>query len=180
MTSYKDKINSLLIRMNMVEQRVLLDESVILGLKSRIEELTAEVERLGKNDDSSALMLNQIGLALYEIDKQFNPNASVSHELSSLSGSDALAKIGQKLNKILSHVNETKVRGKTIADSLDNVLHRARERSSSKEHRSHEKPSRRSESTSSTQRLHHSVEPRIEHRSDHKFDSKDKTLSPKR
>lgn len=180
MTSYKDKINSLLIRMNMVEQRVLLDESVILGLKSRIDELTAEVDRLKQGDDSSSLMLNQIGLALYEIEKQFNPNATMSHELSSLPGSDALAKIGHKLNKILSTVNETKVRGKTITDSIDSIVHRSRARSSSKEPKTLDRAYKRSESSSSNQRYAHHVDQKHDDKIEYRLDKKERVASPKK
>ncbi len=116
MPSYKEKYLTVSNKLDSMERRILIDESILLLLKEEVEQLSRSKEE--KNDVPSSYMQNQMILALNEIeDLCFGTKRTTLNP--ALQNADELyEKIINSLHSISKMLRDSHVRAKTLTDVI--------------------------------------------------------------
>lgn len=148
MTSYKEKLETLRRRIDIMEQRILLDESSIIGLQELIRTLSEKVEILSKPDDSTTLVIDQIGKSLSEILRNFGLDRNIDGNLISKDYKEVLISINKSLQMVSRSLRDSEVRGATVTRSLDEMMRKSARVSPPSGHHERSRSKHRQEETS--------------------------------
>lgn len=118
MPSFKEKFETVRASLASMESRVLISESKLRELLSRVAELETEVYGKAEESLEADQQVIQINTQLEEIGKLLGIDTSLKMTSDATSHSDLFNDLSKSLHKITRHLRESSVRASTLLDGL--------------------------------------------------------------
>lgn len=118
MPSYKFKYESIVQRLEIMEQRILIDESILLKLKEEIDNLRLKNSSAEESDSKHAYAKSQIVLAINEIEELCFSKRRLSPNAASSSPEAMYEQMISALHFIAKMLRDSHIRAKTLTDLM--------------------------------------------------------------
>lgn len=118
MPSYKEKLNYLRDKYKEMDKRILVTEDEIKLIKSRIEQLENENERLSSKDTTDGYIRNQLALVCKEIEQQLLDKNEFPTNLINLDDTEVIALTTSLLRDVLACIRDSRTRAETLLGDI--------------------------------------------------------------